>query len=87
MIDYIRQPRNLLFLSSVILAIGLVMLIAGIALAYVLDQYLSIVELVGAHSLTILGPSAIKIGYVMRLLVSHHLNKGTSAESFTHVAY
>lgn len=87
MIDYIHQPRNLLFLSSVILAAGLVMLIAGIALAYVLDRHLSIVELVAAHSLTILGPTAIKIGYVLRMLVAYHLSLNKSAESFTHVAY
>lgn len=86
MIDYIRQPRNLLFLSSAILATGLVMLIVGIVLAYVPDLHLSIVELIGAHALTILGPSAIKIGYVMRLLASHQFSKSKSVERFNYVA-
>lgn len=87
MIDYIRPQQNLLFLSNVTLAAGLVMLTAGIALAYVLDFHLSIGELVGAHALTILGPSAIKIGYVMRLLASYQLSKNKPGESFNHVAY
>lgn len=86
MIDYIRQPRNLLLLSSLTLAVGLVMLLAGIALAYVFDLQLNIVELIGAHALTILGPTAIKIGYVMRLVAAYQLSKDNSTE-FAHVAF
>ncbi|MBC9250652.1 transmembrane sensor/regulator PpyR [Pseudomonas alcaligenes] len=86
MIDYIRQPRNLLHLSSLTLTAGLAMLLVGIALAYVLDLQLSIVELVGAHALTILGPTAIKIGYVMRLLAAYQLRRATPAEC-AHAAF
>lgn len=85
MSERICQPRDLLLLSSMILASGLIMLLAGIVLAYALDLQLSIVELIGAHALTILGPTAIKIGYVMRLVAAYRLSKDTTTE-FAHVA-
>lgn len=52
---------------------GLVMLLVGIILAYGCDAYLSLPQLVGAHAMTILGPTAIKLGYVMRLLAFNRL--------------
>lgn len=78
MINFIRQPQYLLLLSSFILIAGLGMLVAGIALAYVFDLHLTLVELVVAHALTILGPTAIKIGYVMRLVADYQIKREES---------
>ncbi|MNY74774.1 hypothetical protein D3C86_2138810 [compost metagenome] len=50
-------------------------LIIGAVLAYGYDAYLSLPGLVMAHALTILGPTAIKLGYVMRLLSFNRLRR------------
>lgn len=47
------------------------MLLVGVVVAYGLDSRLSIGTQVAAHSAVILGPSLLKIGYVMRLLAQH----------------
>lgn len=73
MYDFFDSPQRVLKLSNVLLIGGLVMLIVGIILAYWLDAYLRLPQLVGAHALTILGPTAIKFGYVMRLLSCNRL--------------
>ncbi|MDR9750224.1 transmembrane sensor/regulator PpyR [Pseudomonas sp. SZMC_28357] len=73
MLDFFESPYRVLMASHVLLVGGLVMLLAGIVLAYGLDQYLSLPALVGSHAMTILGPTAIKIGYVMRLLAFNRL--------------
>jgi hypothetical protein len=83
--DYTRQPHHLLALSSLTLAAGLIMLVVGIALAYLFDLRLNIAELIGAHALTILGPTAIKIGYVMRLVATHQPSVSEATE-LAHVA-
>jgi len=46
-------------------------LLVGVVVAYGLDSRLSIATQVAAHSAVILGPSLLKIGYVMRLLAQH----------------
>lgn len=60
-------------MSHTLLIGELFILIVRIILAYFLDAYLSLSALVGAHALTILGPSAIKLGYVAPLLAFHRL--------------
>ena len=65
--DFFDSAQRVLKLSNVLLLGGLIMLVAGIVLAYWLDAYLRLPQLVAAHALTILGPTAIKLGYVMRL--------------------
>jgi hypothetical protein len=52
------------------------MLLAGIYGAYLYDGHLSIVVLVAMHAMTILGPTLLKIGYVMRLLSQYRLSRG-----------
>jgi hypothetical protein len=73
MYGFFENPYRVLKLSHVLLIGGLVMLVAGIILAYFCDAYLTLPALVGAHAMTILGPTAIKLGYVMRLLAFNRL--------------
>jgi hypothetical protein len=75
MFNYSLTPANVLRLSTRVLIIGLIMLLTGIIGAYVLDLQLTLVELVSLHAMTILGPTLLKIGYVMRLLSQHNLRK------------
>lgn len=69
MYAFFEDPQRVLRLSCVLLIGGLLALVSGAVLAYGFDEYLSLPSLVMAHALTILGPTAIKLGYVMRLLV------------------
>lgn len=71
MIDYLSCPAHLLRLSTQLLVAGLVLLLAGIGVAYGLDSHLSIPAQVAAHGSIILGPTLMKIGYVLRLLAQH----------------
>ena len=73
MFAYFSNPQNVLHLSSKVLVAGLVMLLAGIYGAYLYDGHMPIALLVAMHALTILGPTLIKIGYVMRLLAQYRL--------------
>lgn len=75
MIDYLSCPKNLLRVSTQLLLAGLALLLVGVVVAYGLDSRLSIGTQVAAHSAVILGPSLLKIGYVMRLLAQHYLGK------------
>ncbi|EJM06068.1 hypothetical protein PMI19_01298 [Pseudomonas sp. GM16] len=45
----------------------------GIYGAYLYNDQMPIALLVAMHALTILGPTLIKIGYVMRLLAQHRI--------------
>lgn len=60
-------PQRLLRFSQQLLLAGLVMLLLGLVAAYGLEAHLSISALVLAHSLTLVGPALLKIGYVLRL--------------------
>jgi len=75
MIEYLSCPRNVLHLSTHLLIAGLLLLLIGVVVAYGLDSRLTIGTQVAAHSAVILGPSLLKIGYVMRLLAQHYLGK------------
>ncbi|MFM9384708.1 transmembrane sensor/regulator PpyR [Pseudomonas sp. UV AK001] len=68
-----ESPLNVLHLSSKMLVAGLVMLLAGIYGAYLYQGHMPIALLVGMHAMTIVGPTLIKIGYVMRLLSQYRL--------------
>lgn len=72
MFVFFENPHRVLKLATLLLAGGLVMLLTGIVLAYGFETALSIHTLLGAHLMTMLGPTAIKIGYVLRL---HALNR------------
>ncbi|WPN32845.1 transmembrane sensor/regulator PpyR [Pseudomonas sp. P5_109] len=76
MFNFFNNPQNVLHLSNHVLSAGLAMLLAGIYGAYLYDGHLSIVMLVAMHAMTILGPTLLKIGYVMRLLSQYRLSRG-----------
>jgi hypothetical protein len=69
-------PQRLLQLSHLFLWTGLVQLLLGLAGAYYLDAHLGLLMLVGSHGLVILGPTLIKLGYVMRLTSHYQMRKG-----------
>jgi hypothetical protein len=75
MFHFFSNPQNVLHLSSRVLVIGLAMLLAGIYGAYLYEGHLSILALVSLHAMTIVGPTLLKIGYVMRLLSQHRLHR------------
>ncbi|MBG7025863.1 transmembrane sensor/regulator PpyR [Pseudomonas aeruginosa] len=60
-------PRQVLRIGHGLLAAGLALLVAGVTAAYFLDHYLNLPALVFSPALVILGPTLLKIGYVMRL--------------------
>lgn len=76
MFDFFSNPQNVLHLSSRVLGAGLALLLAGIFGAYLYDGHLPIVVLVSMHAMTIIGPTLLKIGYVMRLLAQHRFGTG-----------
>ncbi|WP_397448763.1 transmembrane sensor/regulator PpyR [Pseudomonas sp. NA-150] len=71
---YFNAPLNVLRISSKLLWIGLAMLVIGAVGAYGFDTHFSLAPLVMLHAMVILGPTTIKIGYVMRLLAQHQLS-------------
>lgn len=73
MFAFFENPLNVLHLSSKVLVAGLVMLLAGIYGAYLYQGHMPIALLVAMHAMTIVGPTLIKIGYVMRLLSQYRL--------------
>ncbi|HEF4760656.1 TPA: transmembrane sensor/regulator PpyR [Pseudomonas putida] len=75
MFHFFSKPQNVLHLSSRVLVMGLAMLLAGIYGAYLYGGHLSIPAQVSLHAMTIVGPTLLKIGYVMRLLAQHRLSK------------
>lgn len=75
MFAYFSIPQNVLHLSSKILWAGLALLLVGIYGAYLYTGHLPIAVQVLMHAGTIIGPTLIKIGYVMRLLAQYRLGK------------
>lgn len=73
MFDFFSNPHNVLHLSSKVLVLGLTLLLVGIYGAYFYNGNLPIAALVSMHAMTIIGPTLLKIGYVMRLLAQHRL--------------
>lgn len=72
MYSYFALPKNLHNAGNALLLIGLTLLLVGVVGAYWLDRGLGIAALVAAHSLTIIGPTLIKLGYVLRLTASNN---------------
>ncbi|UFQ96827.1 transmembrane sensor/regulator PpyR [Pseudomonas wenzhouensis] len=66
-------PLQILHLSSQLLWAGLILLLVGLLAAYGLEKQLNVPSLVLAHSLTLLGPSILKISYVLRLVAQQRL--------------
>ena len=78
MFTFFESPLNVLHLSSKVLIAGLIVLLAGIYGAYLYQGNMPIALLVAMHAMTILGPTLLKIGYVMRLLAQYQ-TRGTLA--------
>ncbi|WP_277374004.1 transmembrane sensor/regulator PpyR [Pseudomonas sp. AA-38] len=74
-------PLQILHLSSQLLWGGLILLLAGLVAAYGLEKQLNVPTLVLAHSLTLLGPSILKIGYVLRLVAQQCLKDEACAHA------
>ncbi|MCY1396552.1 hypothetical protein D3C76_218250 [compost metagenome] len=83
MITWLSTPSNLLHLSSRLLIGGVAMLLGGIVVAYGVEGQLTIATQVFGHSLVILGPTLLKIGYVLRLTAQRTALRGACA--LTHV--
>lgn len=75
MIEFFSCPHNVLRTSTRMLLAGLAILLVGVVGAYGMEGQLSIPALVTAHAGVIIGPTLVKIGYVMRLLAHHYLRK------------
>lgn len=73
-------PLQILHLSSQLLWAGLILLL-GLVAAYGLENHLNVPTLVLAHSLTLLGPSILKIGYVLRLVAQQRLKDEACAHA------
>nr|WP_315446551.1 transmembrane sensor/regulator PpyR [uncultured Pseudomonas sp.] len=75
MFTFFESPLNVLHLSSKVLVAGLIVLLAGIYGAYLYQGNMPIAPLVAMHAMTILGPTLLKIGYVMRLLAQYQTRR------------
>lgn len=75
MIEFLSCPKNVLRVSTQLLVAGLLILLAGIGAGYGMEGQLSIPALVIAHSGVVIGPTMLKIGYVMRLIAQHYMRK------------
>jgi len=84
MIDFFNKPLNVLHLSSLLLWTGLVVLLAGAIGAYGFERQFALPLLVLLHAMVIIGPTTIKIGYVMRILAQHNLSNPHSRLSHAH---
>ena len=75
MFTFFESPLNVLHQSSKVLVAGLIVLLAGIYGAYLYQGNMPIALLVAMHAMTILGPTLLKIGYVMRLLAQYQTRR------------
>jgi hypothetical protein len=67
MLASLTCPSRALQLANRMLLGGVLLLLIGLIGAYGLEAQLSIRSLVLAHALTLIGPSLLKLGYVLRL--------------------
>lgn len=74
-------PVQILHLSNQLLWGGLILLLVGLVAAYGLEKQLNVPTLVLAHSLTLIGPSVLKIGYVLRLIAQQRLKDEACAHA------
>lgn len=73
MIDQSSDPHRLLNLGNLLMISGVLLLLIGVCGAYLFDQRLPLGSIVASHALVILGPTALKIGYVVRLLAQRQV--------------
>lgn len=80
MFTFFDSPQRTLTLSSHTLVGGMATLLTGVLLAYGLTDYLSLTYLVLAHLMTIVGPTLLKLGYVLRLQAHYRLRLPANIE-------
>lgn len=69
----LESPSKVFHLANNLVVSGVVILLVGVLGAYCFDEAISLGLVVGSHMLTIVGPSLVKLGYVMRLSVQDKL--------------
>lgn len=69
----LESPRKVFNLANNLVVSGVVILLVGVLGAYCFDEAIGLGLVVGSHMLTIVGPSLVKLGYVMRLSVQDKL--------------
>ncbi|WP_163577193.1 transmembrane sensor/regulator PpyR [Halomonas faecis] len=74
LLHYFEDPGRTHTLGDTLLILGLALLGAGVMGGYVIDDRLSLMVQVLAHILVIVGPTLVKIGYVMRINARHRLH-------------
>ena len=73
MIHQSFDPHRLLNLGNLLMIGGVLLLLSGVSGAYLFDHRLSLGIVIASHALIILGPTALKIGYVVRLLAQRQV--------------
>lgn len=73
MIHQSFDPHRLLNLGNLLMIGGVLLLLIGVSGAYLFDQRLSLGIVIASHALVILGPTALKIGYIVRLLAQRQV--------------
>ncbi|MDX5377234.1 MAG: transmembrane sensor/regulator PpyR [Halomonas sp.] len=71
---YFDDPQCAHALGNVLLLLGLVLLGVGVTGGYLIDGRLSLIVQVLAHVLIILGPTLVKLGYILRINARHRLH-------------
>ena len=69
----LESPSKVFNLANSLVVSGVVILLVGVLGAYCFDEAIGLGLVVGSHMLTIVGPSLVKLGYVMRLSVQDKL--------------
>ncbi len=69
----LESPSKVFNLANNLVVSGVVILLVGVLGAYCFDEAIGLGLVVGSHMLTIVGPSLVKLGYVMRLSVQDKL--------------
>lgn len=65
---YHSASPQLMSTANALMVAGVLLLLLGVSGAYLFDRHLAMGSIIASHTLVILGPTALKIGYVMRLL-------------------
>lgn len=68
MLYHSASPQRLMSTANALMVAGVLLLLLGVSGAYLFDRHLAMGSIIASHTLVILGPTALKVGYVIRLL-------------------